>query len=264
LLAILGKPTVKFAEMEFLQIGVKDLLDILLIWVIAYQILKLFRRTRASYIFYGVLLVVFFVLFAGFLNFEGLNWIFSAIKTVGLVALVVVFQPEIRRMLVSIGRNPAVRTLFREESRTISEAVKASFGLRDRGLGGIIVLGRRVGLKEYVEESGVELSAGVSSPLILSIFTPPSPLHDGAMIIEADKIVAARVLLPLSTNPHLEGTLGTRHRAAIGVTEITDALAVVVSEESRVVRTALGGKLSTPHTKESLAQTIEAMFARKP
>jgi diadenylate cyclase len=250
--------------MEFLRIGVKDLVDIFLIWIIAYQIIKLFRRTRASYIFYGVLLVIFFVLVAGFLDFEGLNWIFSAIKTVGLVALVVVFQPEIRRMLVSIGRNPAVRALFREESQTIPETVKAAFGLRDRGLGGIIVLGRRVGLKDYIEESGVELSAQVSSPLILSIFTPPSPLHDGALIIEGDRIVAARVLLPLSSNPNLEGTLGTRHRAAIGVTETSDAMAIVVSEENRVVRTTLGGKLSTPHTKESLAQAIGSLFLSRP
>jgi diadenylate cyclase len=247
--------------MNFIHFGIKDLIDILLVWILAYQILRLFRGTRATYMFLGLMVIVFFALVAQFLNLAAMNWIISVFETIGLVALVIVFQPEIRRALAILGRNPALRAIFRvEEELIIPEIVKSVFSLRDRGLGGIIVIERKIGLREYIEESGVELNAKVSAPLIVSIFTYPSPLHDGAVIIRGDRIVAARVLLPLSDDPNLDPSLGTRHRAAIGITQVSDAVAIIVSEERKAVRLAFEGTLSPPHTRDSLARALSEIL----
>ena len=247
--------------MGFLNFGVKDLLDVLLVWIITYEVLKLFRGTRAVYMVFGLVIIILFAILAQFFNFEGLNWIIRTLKTIGLVALVIVFQPEIRRALVTLGRHPAVRSIIRqEEEPIIPEIVKAAFTLRDRGMGGLIVIERKIGLREYVEESGVPLDAKVSALLIVSIFTPPSPLHDGAVIISGNKIIAARVILPLSNSPLISPSLGTRHRAAVGVTEVSDAIAIVTSEERMSVRHAVNGELSPPHTKESLSKALQELL----
>ena len=244
--------------MGFLHFGIKDAIDILLVWFLFYEVLKLFRGTRAAYIFLGILVIIFIALLSQFLHLDAVNWILSAIWTIGLVALVIIFQPEIRRALATLGRNPMIRAFTRGETAiTISKIVQAAFLLRDRGLGGLIVVERKTSLREYIEESGVSLDAEVSAPLIVSILTPPSPLHDGALIIRSGRIIGARVVLPLSDNPDLDPSLGTRHRAAVG---ITDAVAIVISEERRSVRTAAHGILSAPHTKESLGLLLKDLL----
>lgn len=249
--------------MGFIHITVKDLVDILIVWILAYEFLKLFRGTRATYMFLGLLLIVIIALIAQFFNLLALNIIIGAFETIGLVALVIVFQPEIRRALLIIGRHPTFKGIFRLEERVIiPEIVKAAFSLRDRGLGGLIVIERKMGLREYIEESGVELNAKISAPLIVSIFTPPSPLHDGAVIIRGDSIIAARVLLPLSDDPTLDPSFGTRHRAALGISAVSDAVAIVVSEERKSVRTAVQGTLSPPHTRDSLAKLLRELLPR--
>jgi diadenylate cyclase len=247
--------------MGFLHFGIKDAIDILLVWFLFYEVLKLFRGTRAAYIFLGILVIIFIALLSQFLHLDAVNWILSAIWTIGLVALVIIFQPEIRRALATLGRNPMIRAFTRGETAiTISKIVQAAFLLRDRGLGGLIVVERKTSLREYIEESGVSLDAEVSAPLIVSILTPPSPLHDGALIIKSGRIIGARVVLPLSDNPDLDPSLGTRHRAAVGITEISDAVAIVISEERRSVRTAAHGILSAPHTKESLGLLLKDLL----
>ena len=229
--------------------GIKDLIDILIVWYILYVTLKLFKGTRTLFMLIGLGFIILISAISVFVNLNALNWLISAFAKYGLLALIVIFQPEIRRGLALLGKNPFFRGSFIGQG-TIDEVVRAAFQLRDRGLGAIIVLERRIQLNDYIEESGVPLNAKVSAPLIVSIFTPPSPLHDGAVIIRGDTIVAARVILPLAQSEDVDPSLGTRHRAAIGITRITDAIAVVVSEERKSIRIAEDGVISKPLTAE--------------
>ncbi len=250
--------------MDFLKPGINDIIDILIVAFIFYQILKLFRGTRASYMLWGILVILFFAFLAQFLNLVALKWLISAVETIGLIAIIVVFQPEIRRALMELGRNPRIRSLFLRgvhEPIPVEEIVKAVFDIRDRGLGAIIVIERQIGLKDYITDSGVEIDAKVNAPLIVSIFVPPGPLHDGAMIIRGSRIVGARVLLPLSDNPEISPDFGTRHRAALGITENSDAVAIVVSEERKAVRTAVSGSLTPPHTRSTLKKFLLNYFS---
>ncbi len=249
--------------MDFIKPGINDIIDILIVAFIFYQILKLFRGTRATYMLWGIVVILLLAFLAQFLNLVALKWLISVVETIGLIAIIVVFQPEIRRALMELGRNPRIRSLFMhgvKEPIPIDEITKAVFNLRDRGLGAIIVIEREIGLRDYITESGIELDARVVAPLIVSIFVPPGPLHDGAMIIKGDKIIGARVLLPLSDNPEISTEFGTRHRAAIGITENSDAVAIVVSEERKSVRAAVAGSLTAPHTKESLKKLLKKHF----
>ncbi len=228
---------------------IKDLIDILIVWYILYVTLKLFKGTRTLYMLIGLGFILIASGISVFVNLNALNWLIAAFAKYGLLALIVIFQPEIRRGLALLGKNPFLRSTFIRES-TIDEIVRATLQLRDRGLGAIMVLERRIQLNDYIEESGVALNARVSAPLIVSIFTPPSPLHDGAVIIRGENIVAARVILPLAQSEGIDPSLGTRHRAAIGITRVTDALSVVVSEERKSIRIAEDGKISKPLTTD--------------
>ena len=249
--------------MDFLKPGINDIIDVLIVAFIFYQILKLFRGTRASYMLWGILVILFLAFLAQFLNLVALKWLISAVETIGLIAIIVVFQPEIRRALMELGRNPRIRSLFLHGIREpipIDEIIKAVFDIRDRGLGAIIVIEREIGLRDYITDSGVEIDAKVNAPLIVSIFIPPGPLHDGAMIIRGSRIVGARVLLPLSDNPEISPDFGTRHRAALGITENSDAVVIVVSEERKSVRTAVFGSFTPPHTKSTLKKFLLKYF----
>ncbi len=239
-----------------LSFGIKDLIDILIVWYILYVILKLFKGTKTLFMLIGVGLIVLISAISVFVNLNALNWLISAFARYGLLALIVIFQPEIRRGLALLGKNPFFRNSFIGQS-VIDEVVRATFQLRDRGLGAIIVLERRIQLNDYIEESGVSLNARVSAPLIVSIFTPPSPLHDGAMIIRGETIVAARVILPLAESEEIDPSLGTRHRAAIGITRVTDAIAIVVSEERKSIRIAEDGVISKPLTGDGFRSYLK-------
>jgi len=237
------------ALIRYFGFGVIDALDIILVAILIYQFLKLFRGTRAPYIFAGVLVVIAVGVVAQILDFPGLSWIIDAVKTVALVALVIIFQPEIRRALGLVGQRPFFRGLIKE-SVPVDKIVEASCELRERGLGAIIVIERRMGLREFTEEA-VAVNTGFSVPLVISILLPDSPLHDGAVIIREDRVLAAKAVLPVSRNlpPEL---YGTRHRAAVGITEVSDAVAIVVSEENRNIRGAVGGRLTAPLSREGL------------
>ncbi|MEO0140086.1 MAG: diadenylate cyclase CdaA [candidate division WOR-3 bacterium] len=240
--------------LRFLGFGIIDALDIILVTVLIYQFLKLFRGTRAPYIFIGVLIVIAVGVLAQVLDFPSLSWIIDAVKTIALVALVIIFQPEIRRALGLVGQRPFFRGLIRE-SVPIDRIADASCELRERGLGAIIVIERRMGLREFTEEA-VPLNTEFSVPLLISLLLPDSPLHDGAVIIRESTILAAKAILPVSRNlpPEL---YGTRHRAAVGITEVSDAIAIVVSEENRNIRACVGGRLSAPLSKEGLLSFLD-------
>lgn len=243
--------------MHFIHFTLLDLIDILIVTFIFYQILKFIKGTRAIQMIVGLAFVLFFALIANIWQLQGLKWIVDGVKTVWIVAFVIVFQPEIRKVLTNIGRTRLVRFFLKETSEeTINELVKTAEELSTKGLGGLMVIKRRVGLKGYLE-TGKAIEAKVSSELIVTIFSPYSPLHDGAVIIDGNNIVAAGCILPLSMNPSLNVSVGTRHRAAIGVTEETDAVVIVVSEETREISFANNGKLIRGMDTVSLKRNLQ-------
>jgi len=239
--------------------GLKDLVDILIVWYIIYVTLKLFKGTRTLYMLIGLGFILIISGISVFVNLNALNWLISAFAKYGLLALIVIFQPEIRRGLALLGKNPFSHGNVMEQS-TIDEVIRGCSQLRDRGLGAIIVLERTILTNEYIEESGISIDARVNAPLLVSIFTPPGPLHDGAVVIRGNNIVAARVILPLEQSEDIDPTLGTRHRASLGITRVTDAIAIVVSEERKSIRIAEKGSLSKPLTSDEFrARLREAM-----
>ncbi len=170
-------------------------------------------------------------------------WIFDSLKTVWLIAFVIVFQPELRRMLIFVGQSRLVRYFVKVSSgKTFEEVIKAAVELSKRKYGGLIVMTRDMGIKS-ITETGIQIQAEISSPLIVSIFNTRSPLHDGAIIIKNDIIEAAKCLLPLSQNPNIESHLGTRHRAALGLAEESDAIVLIVSEETGQISLAFDNRL---------------------
>lgn len=229
-----------------------DVLEILILAFIIYNIIKWIKYTRAWTLFKGLLVLLVFSMFAAIMQFDVILWIIRNTLSVGIIALVIIFQPELRRALEDLGR----RNLFpkfislsesddnnRFSDRTIEELIKASFELARNKTGALVVIEKNSSLIEY-EKSGIPVDALVSSQLLINIFEHNTPLHDGAVIMKGDRIVSATCYLPLSANMSLSKELGTRHRAAVGVSEVTDSLTIVVSEETGKVSLAKDGKLT--------------------
>ena len=228
-----------------------DVLEILILAFIIYNIIKWIKYTRAWTLFKGLLVLLVFSMFAAIMQFDVILWIIRNTLSVGIIALVIIFQPELRRALEDLGR----RNLFpkfislsesddnnRFSDRTIEELIKASFELARNKTGALVVIEKNSSLIEY-EKSGIPVDSLVSSQLLINIFEHNTPLHDGAVIMKGDRIVSATCYLPLSANMSLSKELGTRHRAAVGVSEVTDSLTIVVSEETGKVSLAKDGKL---------------------
>ncbi len=220
-----------------------DALDILIVAFFIYQLLLIFRGTRAAQIL--VVLAILYLtshasLYIGLLT---VNWILQSLLGAWVLVMVIIFQPELRRALVSFGQRNFLRAFSRgEEAHMIDELARSAVSLASKRTGAIIVLERETKLDSYVEP-GINLDAVISRRLLESIFFPYSPLHDGAVIVNHGRIVAASCFLPLSLSPEVSRDLGTRHRAAIGITEETDAVAVVVSEETGTISLAHEGKI---------------------
>jgi diadenylate cyclase len=220
-----------------------DILDVLVVAFLFYHIILLVRGTRAAQMFFGLITIMLLNVLAELVELNALNWILTSLRTVWVVAFLIIFQPELRKALSMIGNSGPFRRVFRIAGTShLSEIEDAVVNLRRRGLGAIIVLERNTGLRA-VSETGTIIDAALTSELIETIFTPPSPLHDGAVIVRGNQILAAGCILPLSQNQNLERSLGTRHRAAVGLTEETDALCLVVSEETRSISLAERGNL---------------------
>ncbi len=220
-----------------------DVLDVIIVAFLFYRLFLLIKGTRATQMFIGLFLLILLSFIAQWLNLNALNWILSSLKTVWVIAFVILFQPELRKALTQLGQNRILGLFLKvEESGTVSEILKACQQLTQKGLGAIIVIEQDVGLRNYIE-TGTPLDARVTADLLVTIFTPPSPLHDGAVVIEKNRIVAAGCILPLSQNPRLGRSLGTRHRAGLGLSEETDSIVIIVSEETKMISLALGGKL---------------------
>jgi diadenylate cyclase len=249
---------------DFIDFRIVDIIDILFLSVFAFLVLRIFRGTRAGFMIIGIGGFLLVALLAYILDLAGTKFLFGGLKTIGLVAFVIIFQPEIRRLLSSFGRMPVIGKRDTEKSsqqEVIEILVKSSFSLRDRGYGALIVIQGKIGLTEYTEKA-LYIGAKVSEPLFLSIFSPLSPLHDGACVVVRDRIEYARCMLPLSDSPHIEPSLGTRHRAAIGISEQSDCFVIIVSEERREVSFAYQGRLIKRITRETLRRNLELFFER--
>ena len=245
-----------------------DVVEIIVIAFILYNFLVWIKNTRAWSLMRGLLIILFFVFIAALLNMTTILWIARNIFSVALVALVVVFQPELRRALEQIGKSRLLGAVFNFEStrvagelfsdNTITEIVRASYIMGREKTGALIVIENNDNLTEY-ERTGIVLDSVVSSQLLINIFEHNTPLHDGAVIIRGNRIVSATCYLPLSDNRELSKELGTRHRAGVGISEVTDSLTVIVSEETGRVSVAQGGKLSRNIGSEELTKKLEIL-----
>lgn len=244
----------------FIKVTLFDILDILVISVILYKLYFFIRGSRAAQMFVGLVLILIVSLLTRLFNMSGMTWIFDSMKTVWLIAFVIIFQPELRRMLIFLGQSRIIRYFVKvSSSKTFDEVIKAAVELSNRRYGGLIVVTRDMGIKS-IAETGIQIQAEVSSPLISSIFNPKSPLHDGAIIIQNDIIEAAKCILPLSQAPNIDPHLGTRHRAALGLAEESDAIVVVVSEETGKISIAKDGVLIQDLDKETIRNVLYNAF----
>ena len=249
--------------LDFLGKHWRDILDLLILSSLFYWLFRFIRGTRAAQMFVGLVIILLVSFLANTLQLNGLNWLVSSLKTVWLLAFLILFQPELRQALTSLGGGRMFNSFTRpQESGVLRELVRGAEALKDRGLGGLIVVERNVGLKNIVQ-TGTNLDANVTGELLVTIFTPPSPLHDGAVVISGNQIVAAGCILPLSQNPRLAYALGTRHRAALGMSEESDAIVIVVSEETAQISIAESGRLIPNLDEGSLRSNLATLFATR-
>lgn len=245
---------------SFLRPGILDVVDILVVAWLLYRFLLLIQGTRAAYMVVGLLLLMVGSVFAQLLNLRGLSWMISSVRVAWVVAVAVIFQPELRRGLAQLGQNPVVRRLLRTETpHATDEIVEAASILAGKGYGALIVVERNVGLKTYMA-TGRPINAEVTAELLVTVFTPGSPLHDGAVMIQGNQLLAAACILPLSGAISPRGSMGMRHLAAVSITEETDAVAVVVSEESRKISLAVNGKLERGLDPEALRARLRQLW----
>jgi diadenylate cyclase len=238
-----------------------DFLDIALVAVLVYELLLLIRGTRAVQMALGASFLIGLYFLSRWLELETVNWLIRNLATYVVFAIIVLFQADIRRALLHFGRGPIVRYFDRASSteETIEELVIAATTLSTRRIGALIVVERRIGLRNYIE-GGIPLDAAVTYDLLASIFQPGTPLHDGAVIVQSDRVAAAACFLPLSVSPRVSRDVGTRHRAALGVTEESDAIAVIVSEETGIISLAIGDTLERGLTGDALRERLRALL----
>lgn len=220
-------------SIAFLSVRVYDLVDIMAVAFVLYSLYKIFKGTRAAQLLSGILILILLSVVVRWSELHGMSWLLSNLSTVWVIAVVILFQPELRRLLIYLGQNPFVRYLFRVKNlQMVDEIAEAIMICEEKRWGMLIVMEGEVGLK-HIKEKSTPINARVSAELLVSIFNPTSPLHDGAVIIGHEVIEAAKCILPLSEEPHgARMRLGTRHLAALGLSEETDAHILVVSEET--------------------------------
>ncbi len=251
-------------------IGIKDIIDILIVAYVIYKGIKLLRETRAATLVKGIVILILAMQLSSLLNLYLVNYILVNAMQVGFIALFVVFQPELRRGLEKMGRSKFGNILsFYEEndeeqtSMTVSRICHAMENLSANRVGALIILERQTKIGDIIR-TGVTLNSEITAELLVNIFVPNTPLHDGAVVIRNNRIVAAACFLPLTQNSELNIELGTRHRAAIGITETSDCVALVVSEETGKISLALEGTLTRNLTVESLERALTKILSPEP
>ena len=251
----------------FLNVRIRDVVDILIVAAVLYKLFTLIRETRAEQLTKGIVVLLILTKLSDWLELYTINWILNNAMTVGTLALLIVFQPELRRALEYIGRSRLfTKSLIelRGEShlKVVEEIIEAAASLSRQKIGALIVLERQTGLNEVVE-TGTKLDALVSSDILINIFIPNTPLHDGAVIIKDDRIKAAACFLPLTDNMSISKELGTRHRAALGISERSDSLSLIVSEETGAISLAENGAISRYLDTKTLRQILLDMYKPK-
>ena len=253
-----------FIKRTLMSLNFASLVEILIVAYLLYKLYWLIRETRAEQLLKGMLIILALIPISGILQLTMLYTILSRTITVGVLSLVIIFQPEIRRALEHIGRSAfSDRHTLVERSleRLVTEIVTAVDSMSTQKTGALIALEQNTGLSDIIS-SGTTVDAKVSSALIENIFVPNTPLHDGAMIIRDDRIIAAGCLLPLTNTAEISKKIGTRHRAAIGLTEISDAAVIIVSEETGIISLALNGKLVRNYDKERLKAILIKILSK--
>lgn len=246
------------------NIRINDIVDILIVALLFYKLFMLIKETRAEQLTKGIFALFVFTKVSEWLELYTINWILKQVMTIGSLAILIMFQPELRRALEHLGRSRIFTKSFfsMEEDKTESladELVDAIASLSRQKIGALIVFENKTGLSEIIE-TGTYIDGDISSGLLINIFIPNTPLHDGAVIIKGDKIKAAGCFLPLTDNQSLSRSLGTRHRAALGISERSDALTIVVSEETGAISTAENGKIARYLDIKTLRQIILDMY----
>lgn len=245
----------------------RNMADVLILTLLIYQVIKLVMHTRSSSLFKGIAVVLVMAWLANALHLSAVSWLLTQIISMGLLFIVILFQPEFRRGLEQIGRSRMMRRLIGLPSKqnperveeNVAEIVRAMSNMSRKRIGALIVVERHTGLGDVIE-SGTRVDAQISQPLIENIFEPNTPLHDGAMVIRNRRIEAAACILPLSQDITISRDLGTRHRAAIGITETTDAVSLIVSEETGIISMAREGRLTRHLDGRSLTILLTELF----
>ncbi len=243
-----------------MNINIRDIIDMGIVAFAFYKLYMLIRKTRAEQLIKGILVLLIATQVSGWQQLHVINWILRNTMTVGLIALLIVFQPELRRALEYIGRTKfltkSITDIEEEEIKNIvDELIKAVDFLSGKKIGALIIIERETGLSEIIE-TGTQINGKISSELLINTFIPNTPLHDGAVVIRKDQILAAGCLLPLTDNPNISRALGTRHRAGIGITEKSDSMAIIVSEETGNISVAENGKIIRFLNIEKLSQIL--------
>ena len=247
------------------RVGIIDIIDILIVAVIIYELLLLTRHTRGSALLKGLFLLLLIVICSNILGLTSLNWLLLTVLQNGALVLVILFQPELRKMLERMGRSRIITKNSHHSQEDVkgtlvSEIIQTVVDLSRRRVGALIVFERQTGLQDVIE-TGTLLNAEISAPLLENIFEPNTPLHDGAVVIRDDQVMAAACILPLAEASGVSRELGTRHRAAVGITENTDAAVIVVSEETGIVSFAADGTLKRPFTVDELREFLNGFYS---
>ena len=226
----------------FINVSLIDVIDLILVTWIFYKVYQYFKETRAGQMLIGLIILLIASFLFNAIGFSATSWLVNQFQTVWVVAFVILFQPEIRRLLIYVGQTRFFRSIFRVgTSRSLEAVVDASLNMSDRQWGALIVIQRETGLRAY-KESGISIKGEVSTALLLSIFNPSSPLHDGAVVLQNTLVESAGCILPLTESEMINPDMGTRHRAALGLTEESDAIGIVVSEERGAIAAAENGR----------------------
>ena len=240
-------------KIGFIAVRLIDIIDIAIVAYVFYKLYKIMRGTIAFQIFFALLLIIGFSFVAKLLNMHAIGWLLSRLTDIWVIAFIILFQPEIRRLLLIIGRTNIARLFLKIDiNQDITELVDACIDFQKRGWGALIVITRTTGIQNIVE-TGIPIQSKINTELLVSIFNPKSPLHDGAVIINNTRIEAAKCVLPLSETVAVKNrNLGTRHRAGLGLSEVSDAITIIVSEERAVISIAEDGVLYETKDSEDL------------
>ncbi|KOO40395.1 diadenylate cyclase CdaA [Priestia koreensis] len=253
-----------FGELPILSYLGK-VVDILLVWFVIYKLIMVIRGTKAVQLLKGIVVIVVVRFLSSFLGLQTLGWLMDKALTWGFLAVIIIFQPELRRALEQLGRG---RLFSRgngseedESTRTVEAIVKATDYMAKRRIGALISIERETGMEDYIE-TGIPMNANITSELLINIFIPNTPLHDGAVILQRNQVAAAACYLPLSESPFISKELGTRHRAAVGISEVTDSITVVVSEETGNISVTKNGDLHRELSVDKLRDLLTSEWLK--